>query len=181
MKWMVATDLHGSAYWCEQLLAAMEREQADRLILLGDTLYHGPRNPLPQGHDPKRCAELLNSIKDKVVGVRGNCDASIDQVMLEFPMMADYLLLDLGGKLVFVTHGDQWGESNPPAMAKGGVLLTGHTHVSACNEYEDFLYLNPGSPSLPKDEGHRGYLLLDEQGAVFCEMDGTVYREKKWN
>ena len=181
MKWMVASDLHGSAYWCEKLVEAFEREQADRLILLGDILYHGPRNPLPEGHDPQRCAEILNRIRNRVVAVRGNCDASIDQVMLQFPIMADYMLLDLGEKLVFVTHGDQWGNDAPPAMAKGGVLVTGHTHVSACTVHPDFLYLNPGSPALPKDEGHRGYLLLDSRGAVFCEMDGTVYREKKFD
>ena len=180
MKWMIASDLHGSAYWCEKLVEAFARENADRLILLGDTLYHGPRNPLPEGHNPQRCVELLGALRNKTVGVRGNCDASIDQVLLPFPMMADYLLLDLGGKMAFVTHGDQWGEDNPPAIAKGGVLITGHTHVAACTRHEDFLYLNPGSPALPKDEGHRGYLLVDGEGASFCEMDGTVYRQVKF-
>ena len=177
MKWMVASDIHGSGYWCEKLVEAFAREGADKLLLLGDILYHGPRNPLPEGHDPQRCAALLGEMKEKVVSVRGNCDAAIDQVMLSFPAMADYLLLDLGEKLVFATHGDQWGEENPPAMAKGGVLLTGHTHVSACVDHGDFLYLNPGSAALPKDEGHHGYLLLDKDGTVFCEMDGTVYRK----
>ena len=181
MKMLFASDLHGSAYWCEKLLEAFEREQADRLILLGDILYHGPRNPLPEGHDPQRCAALLNGVKERTVAVRGNCDASIDQVMLQFPIMADYLLLDLGEKMAFVTHGDQWGEDAPPAIVKGGVLVTGHTHVAACRVHPDFLYLNPGSPALPKDEGHRGYLLLDREGATFCEMDGTVYREKKFD
>lgn len=180
MKWMIASDLHGSAHWCEKLLEAFRREGADRLILLGDILYHGPRNPLPQGHDPQRCAALLSEVKDKVVAVRGNCDAAIDQVMLPFPIMADYLLLDLGEKLAFVTHGDQWGEDAPPAMAQGHILVTGHTHVAACTQHEDFLYLNPGSPALPKDEGHRGYLLLDADGAALCEMDGTVYRQTRF-
>ena len=176
MKWMVASDLHGSGLWCERLVEAFHREKADRLLLLGDLLYHGPRNPLPEGHDPKRCVELLSELKDVTVSVRGNCDASVDQMVLPFPVLADYLLLDLGTKLVFATHGDVWTEDNPPAMAKGGVLLTGHTHVSACKEHEDFLYVNPGSTSLPKDEGHQGYLLLDAAGIVFKEMDGTEYR-----
>ena len=140
----------------------------------------GPRNPLPEGHNPQGCVEALSWVKDKTVGVRGNCDAAIDQMLLPFPMMADYLLLDLGEKMAFVTHGDQWGEDAPPAMAKGGVLITGHTHVAACTQHADFLYLNPGSPALPKDEGHRGYLLVDDAGASFCEMDGTVYREVKF-
>ena len=180
MKLMIASDIHGSAKWCAKMIEAWKAERPDRLILLGDLLYHGPRNPLPEGHNPQRCVELLDALRDKTIGVRGNCDASIDQVLLPFPMMADYLLLDLGGKVAFVTHGDQWGEDNPPAMAKGGVLITGHTHVAACVKHDNFLYLNPGSPALPKDEGHRGYLLVDAEGAAFCEMDGTVYREVKF-
>ena len=180
MKWMVASDIHGSAYWCEKLVEAFHREKADRLLLLGDLLYHGPRNPLPKGHDPQKCAALLGELKDCAVSVRGNCEAAVDQVMLPFPIMADYLLLDLGGRLVFATHGDQWGENDPPAMAKGSVLLCGHTHISACTEHENFLYLNPGSVSLPKDEGHRGYILLDADGAVFKELDGTEYRRYKF-
>ena len=177
MKLVIASDIHGSAFWCRKLLEVCEAEQPEKLILLGDILYHGPRNPLPEGHDPQRCVEVLSYLKDKTVAVRGNCDAAIDQVLLPFPIMADYLLLDLGSKLAFVTHGDQWGEDNPPAMAKGGILITGHTHVAACTRHDNFLYLNPGSPALPKDEGHRGYLLVDAVGAAFCEMDGTVYRE----
>ena len=176
MKWMVASDIHGSGYWCEKLVEAFHREKADKLLLLGDILYHGPRNPLPEGHDPKKCVTLLSELKDCTVSVRGNCEASVDQMLLPFPIMADYLLLDLGSRLVFATHGDQWGEKNPPAMAKGGVLLNGHTHVSACTEYEDFLYLNPGSVSLPKDEGHHGYMMMDAEGVIFKELDGTEYR-----
>ena len=180
MKWMVASDIHGSAYWCEELVEAFRREKADRLLLLGDLLYHGPRNPLPKGHDPQKCAALLSELKDCTVSVRGNCEAAVDQMMLPFPVMADYLLLDLGRRLVFATHGDRWGENDPPVMATGGVLLCGHTHISACTEHEDFLYLNPGSVSLPKDEGHRGYILLDADGAVFRELDGTEYRRYKF-
>lgn len=176
MKWMIASDLHGSAHWCEKLVNAFHREGADRLILLGDTLYHGPRNPLPQDYNPQRCVELLDGLRHKTVSVRGNCDAAVDQMLLPFPIMADYLLLDLGNTMAFVTHGDQWGETTPPAMVRGGLLITGHTHVAACVKYEDYLYLNPGSPSLPKDEGHRGYLLLSAEGAQLCEMNGQVYR-----
>lgn len=175
MKWMVASDLHGSGYWCEKLVEAFHREQADRLLLLGDILYHGPRNPLPEGHDPKRCVELLNRVKDVTISVRGNCDASVDQMVLKFPMMSDYILLDMGNQLVFATHGDVWTENNPPDMAKEGILLTGHTHISACSEHEDFLYVNPGSVSLPKDEGHQGYLLMNAKEIIFKEMDGREY------
>ena len=174
---MVASDIHGSGVWCERLVEAFHREKADRLLLLGDILYHGPRNPLPEGYDPQKCASLLNELRDCTVSVRGNCEAAVDQVMLAFPVMADYLLLDLGSRLVFATHGDRCGESNPPPMAKGGVLLCGHTHISACKEYGDFLYLNPGSVSLPKDEGHHGYIILDKNGVRFKEMNGTEYQK----
>ena len=180
MKWMVASDIHGSGRWCEKLTEAFRREEADRLLLLGDLLYHGPRNPLPEGYDPQKCAALLSQLKERTVSVRGNCEAAVDQMMLPFPVMADYLLLDLGSRLVFATHGDRWGEDNPPAMAKRGVLLCGHTHVSACTEHEDLLYLNPGSVTLPKDEGHRGYILLDAGGAVFKELNGAEYRRYKF-
>ena len=176
MKWMVASDLHGSAAACEGLLAAYEREGADKLLLLGDLLYHGPRNPLPAGYDPKRCYELLNECRDEILCVRGNCDAAVDQMVLEFPIMAEYILLQLGRRTVFATHGDLWHPAHPPLLAPDFILLTGHTHHPACDIYPDFLYLNPGSPALPKDTAHRGYLILEESAVAFKELDGTVYR-----
>lgn len=176
MKWMIASDLHGSAYWCEKLVAAFHREKADRLVLLGDTLYHGPRNPLPKGHNPQGCVETLSWVKDKTVGVRGNCDAAIDQVLLPFPMMADYLLLDLGKKMAFVTHGDQWGEDNPPAMAKGNILITGHTHLPALERREGYVYLNPGSVSLPKGGNPPTYMIWEDGTVHLCGMDGERLR-----
>lgn len=176
MRWMVASDLHGSAAVCEQLLNALEREGADRLLLLGDLLYHGPRNPLPEGHDPRRCYEMLNACREKIVCVRGNCDAAVDQMVLEFPIMAEYFLFQLGARTVFATHGDVWHPEHPPLLPPGFILLTGHTHHAACDQFPDFLYLNPGSPALPKGTAHRGYLLLDEHAATFKELCGTVYR-----
>ncbi|MBQ9393683.1 MAG: phosphodiesterase [Oscillospiraceae bacterium] len=176
MKWMVASDLHGSASVCRQLADALEREQADRLLLLGDLLYHGPRNPLPEGHDPLRCTQILNNMRDRILCVRGNCDAAVDQMVLEFPIMAEYFLFQLGGRTVFATHGDLWHPEHPPLLPPGFILLTGHTHHAACDVFPEFLYLNPGSPALPKGTQHRGYLLLDDGAAVFKELDGTVYR-----
>ena len=108
--------------------------------------------------------------------MRGNCEAAVDQMVLQFPVLAEYMLLRLGKKLVFATHGDVYNPENLPPLAKGGILLTGHTHVPACDVYPEFLYLNPGSVSLPKDERKRkGYILLDDEGAVFKELDGTEY------
>lgn len=176
MRWLVASDIHGSATACRRVLDAFVREKADGLLLLGDLLYHGPRNPLPEGHDPKQCVQMLNEYRDYIAAVRGNCEAAVDQMVLQFPVMADYMLLQLGGRRIFATHGDVYNPEHLPPLAKGGILLTGHTHVPACDIYSDFVYLNPGSVSLPKDEQkHKGYILLDDTGAVFKELDGTEY------
>ena len=176
MRLLAASDIHGSATACRRVLEAFEREKAEGLLLLGDLLYHGPRNPLPEGHDPKECVRLLNEHRDHIAAVRGNCEAAVDQMVLQFPVLADYMLLQLGKKLIFATHGDVYNPDNLPPLAKGGILLTGHTHVPACDVYPDFVYLNPGSVSLPKDEQkRRGYILLDDEGAVFKDLDGTEY------
>ncbi|MBQ2061951.1 MAG: phosphodiesterase [Oscillospiraceae bacterium] len=178
MKWMVASDLHGSATVCEKLLEAFRRESADKLLLLGDLLYHGPRNPLPEGYDPKQCCELLNGYRSEILCVRGNCDAEVDQMVLEFPIMADYLLLQLGRHTVFATHGHVWHPEHPPLMGPGFILLCGHTHHAACDLFPDFLYLNPGSPALPKGSDHRGYLVLEEDRVTFKMLDGGTYWER---
>ena len=171
MRWLAASDIHGSATACRRVLAGFEREKAEGLLLLGDILYHGPRNPLPEGHNPKECIRLLNEYRNHIAAVRGNCEAAVDQMVLQFPVLAEYMLLRLGKKLVFATHGDVYNPEHLPPLAKGGILLTGHTHVPACD-----VYLNPGSVSLPKDERKRkGYILLDDEGAVFKELDGTEY------
>ena len=179
-KWLIASDLHGSAYYANALLDAYAREGAERLILLGDILYHGPRNDLPRDYAPKEVIALLSAYKNDIFAVRGNCDTEVDQMVLPFPILADYAVITAGNRTVYLTHGHKYGKDNPPPHKTGDIVLAGHTHVVANVDCGDFIYLNPGSPSLPKDEGHRGYLLLDEQGAVFCEMDGTVYREVKF-
>ncbi|WP_455581444.1 phosphodiesterase [Dysosmobacter sp.] len=177
MKWMIASDLHGSALYGELLLTAYRREGADRLVLLGDLLYHGPRNDLPAGYDPKRLAGMLNAMRREIFCVRGNCDAEVDQMVLEFPILAEYALLDLGGLVVFAAHGHHFHEKNPPPMGKGDVLLCGHTHVPACIDHGDYVYMNPGSVSIPKEGSVRGYMTLE--GGVFRWRDlaGGLLRE----
>lgn len=175
MKWMIASDIHGSAYWCRKLLDAFKREEADRLILLGDLLYHGPRNALPRDYAPMEVAEMLNGIKDRLLAVRGNCDAEIDQMVLEFPMMADYALLDLGERLIFVTHGHLYNSEKLPPMPGGGILLHGHTHVPACEKIGECYYLNPGSVSIPKNGSPNGYMTLCGGEAHWKGMEGKVY------
>ena len=178
MKWMIASDLHGSAYYCKQMMDAFDREHADRLLLLGDLLYHGPRNDLPRDYAPKQVIPLLNSMRTKLVCVRGNCDAEVDQMVLEFPVLADYCVLPVGRRLVYATHGHVYNLKNLPPLAAGDVLLHGHTHVPAWTPFGDGnLYLNPGSLSIPKEASPHGYMTLEDSTFRWKELDGTVYHE----
>ena len=137
MKYLIASDIHGSAYWTERLCAAIEAEQPDRIVLLGDLLYHGPRNDLPEEYDPRAVIAMLNAEKEHLLCVRGNCDAEVDQMVLQFPIMADYALLPLESGTVYATHGHVYGEDNPPPLVPGDILLCGHTHIPACNKHEE--------------------------------------------
>ena len=168
MKWMIASDLHGSAFYCRQMLDAFEREGADRLLLLGDLLYHGPRNDLPRDYAPKEVIPLLNGAKAKLFCVRGNCEAEVDQMVLEFPVLADYCILPVGQKLVYATHGHSYNTKNPPPLMPGDILLHGHTHVRR-NEYRNGVYLmNPGSAAQPRDGMPPSYAYIDyEKGGIF--------------
>lgn len=178
MKWMVASDLHGSAYYTEKVLMAYKKEGAERLVLLGDLLYHGPRNDLPRDYAPKKVIAMLNEAADELLCVRGNCEAEVDQMVLQFPVMAEYAVFVIGKTTYFATHGHRFNKENPPKLKEGDVLLHGHTHVTAdeiCHavgprgEYT-YRYLNPGSVSIPKENTKRGYLILTEDGAEFKEL-----------
>ena len=152
MKLMIASDLHGSAYYTHQLLDAWDREGAPRLFLLGDILYHGPRNDLPEGYAPKEVLAMLNDRRDRIFCVRGNCDGEVDQMVLDFPIMADYAVLTEGKRLIYATHGHVYNTAHLPPLQPGDILLHGHTHVPAWQAFgEGNLYLNPGSVSLPKE------------------------------
>ena len=179
MKWMIASDLHGSARYCRQMVEAFEREGADRLLLLGDLLYHGPRNDLPDGYAPKEVIPLLNGLKPKLCCVRGNCEAEVDQMVLSFPVMADYCILPVGETLVYATHGHIYNKKNLPPLAPGDVLLHGHTHVPAWETFGDgTLYLNPGSLSIPKENSPHSYMTLKENLFQWKELaSGEVYHE----
>ena len=177
MKFFIASDIHGSAYYCEKMLEAYKNEKADKLVLLGDILYHGPRNDLPEGYAPKKVIEMLNPLKDEIICVRGNCDAEVDQMVLNFPIMADYALLPIGEKTVFITHGHKFNKDNLPSLKKGDILLHGHTHVPVCEEYENFTYINPGSVSIPKENSGHGYMVLDGNEFTWKIFDGEEYRK----
>lgn len=177
MKWMIASDIHGSAYYCRELLAAAEREGAAKLLLLGDVLYHGPRNDLPRDYAPKQVIEMLNGIKEKLLCVRGNCDTEVDQMVLDFPILADYAILAVGERMIYATHGHVYNEQKLPPLGKGDVLLHGHTHVPKCVEHEEYLYINPGSVSIPKENSPHGYLLLEGTHLTWKSLDGVPYME----
>ena len=175
MKWMIASDLHGSAYYCRKMLEAFEREGVDRLFLLGDLLYHGPRNDLPREYAPKEVIPLLNGKKEKLLCVRGNCDAEVDQMVLEFPVLADYAVLPVGQRLIYATHGHIYHVKNLPPLAPGDVLLHGHTHVPAWTEFgQGNLYLNPGSVSIPKEDSPHSYMTLEGNTMQWKELESSA-------
>lgn len=174
MKWLIASDIHGSAYWCERMLELFKREKADVLVLLGDILYHGPRNELPRDYNPKKVIALLNDFANgtpceephRILCVRGNCDAEVDQMVLGFPIMADYGVIELGGRFVYLTHGHVYGEDNPPKLRKGDILIQGHTHIQRCVEKDGIMFLNPGSVSIPKGDGYNGCIVFDDEAVA---------------
>lgn len=176
MKYLIASDIHGSAYYCKKLLERFEAEQADRLLLLGDVLYHGPRNDLPKEYAPKEVISMLNAYKDSILCVRGNCDTEVDQMVLEFPIMADYCLLSEGNRLIMATHGHQFNLANPPKLKAGDILLHGHTHVPANVPTETFRYLNPGSVSIPKENSPHSCMLLENGSFIWKDLDGREYQ-----
>jgi putative phosphoesterase len=178
MKLMIASDIHGSAFFCEKLLGAFDREQAGRMLLLGDLLYHGPRNELPRGYEPKRAIEMLNGIKDRLLCVRGNCDAEVDQMVLDFPIMADYCILTAGKRLIYATHGHRFNMDCPPPLLPGDILLHGHTHIPSWEKFgSENLCLNPGSVSIPKAGSAHGYMLLDGSRFSWRSLEGETYHE----
>lgn len=174
MKLMIASDIHGSAYYCEKLLERYREEEADKLLLLGDILYHGPRNDLPRDYAPKRVIELLNALKDEILCVRGNCDTEVDQMVLSFPVLADYAILCIEGVTLYATHGHVYNEQNLPSLSKGDFLLNGHTHIPKCTPHETYTYLNPGSVSIPKENSHHGYMILENGEFTWKDLDGKV-------
>lgn len=179
MKLMIASDIHGSEYYCEKLLDRYREEKADKLILLGDILYHGPRNDLPKGYNPKGVIQLLNQCKEEILCVRGNCEAEVDQMVLEFSVLSDSMILYLDNRMVFATHGHVFNKENLPKLKKGDILLHGHTHVQALEEYNGYLYLNPGSVSIPKNGNEHSYMVYENATYTIKNLDGKDINSMK--
>lgn len=174
MKLFIASDIHGSAYYCEKMVEAYQRENAGKMLLLGDILYHGPRNDLPEQYDPKRVIAMLNEMSHSILCVRGNCDAEVDQMVLKFPIMAEYCLLVVNDRTVFATHGHVFHPGALPPLGQGDILLNGHTHVPACKDDGTYTYLNPGSVSIPKENSVHGYMILENNTFTWKDLDGRI-------
>ena len=174
---LIASDIHGDANTAERLVEIYKASGAEKLLLLGDILYHGPRNDLPAGYAPKKVIELLNPLKNEILAVRGNCDTEVDQMVLSFPILADYAYLSLDGLRIFATHGHKFNTDSLPPLAKGDILLHGHTHVPVAIEFgEDNLYINPGSLSIPKESSPKSYILYENGVFSFRTLEGEEYK-----
>ena len=182
MKLLIASDIHGSAYYCRMLLEAFEKENADKMLLLGDILYHGPRNDLPKDYAPKEVIAMLNPLKDKILCVRGNCDTEVDQMVLDFPVLADYAVISADDTVIYATHGHKYNEENLPPLAKGDFLLCGHTHIPKINKHENYTYLNSGSVSIPKENSAHSYMIFENGNFVWKNLEnGEMFMELLYN
>lgn len=179
MKVMIASDIHGSAYYCKKLIEAYQSEKPDKLIILGDVLYHGPRNDLPKEYAPKQVITMLNDMKENLLCIRGNCDTEVDQMVLEFPVLADYAVLFIDNKSIYLTHGHKYNESNPLPMAKGSIMMNGHTHVPKYVEYEDYTFINPGSVSIPKENSPHSYVIITGEECTFKDVETLLEYDKR--
>lgn len=170
MRLMFASDIHGSAYYAKKLKKAFEEEKPDKLILLGDLLYHGPRNELPKEYEPKAVIEILNSMKKHILCVRGNCDSEVDQMVLDFPIMAEYAVVFADGKSMYLTHGHKL--ESLPAMHEDDFLIHGHTHIQAMEKQGKVMYINPGSISIPKNGNKHSYMIYEDGSFTIYGFDG---------
>lgn len=176
MKLMFISDIHGSLYWLQMTLDKVQVEQPDQLILLGDYMYHGPRNPLPDGYDPAGVAEALNQYTSQIIGIRGNCDSEVDQMLLQFPMMGDDVQLYVDGRRIYVTHGHGYSIDKLPQLNAGDVLIQGHTHVPVADIKDGIYVLNPGSISLPKENYANSYGILENNIFTVKDFDNQTIK-----
>ena len=175
MKLLIASDIHGDIESAEILVKAFKESKCDKILLLGDILYHGPRNNLPGRYSPKEVIDLLNEYKDKIISVRGNCDTEVDQMVLKFPILADYSVIYLDGLTMYATHGHNYNETTPPPLAEGDLLLHGHTHVIRCEKFGNGnTYLNPGSITLPKENCPRSYMIYENRTFAVYDHDSKL-------
>ena len=175
MKLFIASDIHGSYFYAEKMIEAYRKEKCDKLVLLGDVLYHGPRNDLPKEYAPKKVITLLNELKDEIIAIRGNCDAEVDQMVLEFPIMDDYKIIDVDGIKICITHGHVYNEEKHP-QEDFQVLLSGHTHIPKKIKVGKIICMNPGSVSIPKENSHHGYMIFENGKFLWKDFERKEVR-----
>lgn len=171
---MFASDLHGSAIYCQKMIEAYREEKAEKLILLGDLLYHGPRNDIPEGYAPKEVIQMLNDIKEELLCVRGNCDSEVDQMVLEFPILAEYMTIFERNRMFFITHGHKYHLMALPPLNRNDILIHGHTHIQAMDTTPECTYINPGSVTLPKDGNKNSYMIYENGVFTIKGFEGNV-------
>jgi len=177
MKLFFMSDIHGSIHFLNRALERFEEEKADYMVILGDELYHGARNPLPLEYNPKKVAEILNSLSDRIIAVRGNCDSEVDEMVIDFPIMATYSTILYDNKRLFLTHGHIYNESNMPKLRDGAVLIYGHTHIPKAEKVGNIYIINPGSITFPKEDNPHTYGVLEGNVFKIKDLDGNVFKE----
>ena len=170
MKLLICSDVHGSSYYMEKVISAFNEKKCDKIVILGDLLYHGPRNDLPHGHHPKGVIKLVNEYKEKIIMVKGNCEAEVDQMVLEFPIN-ELVYMNVCDRDCYFTHGHKYGPSNPLPACKGSLVFYGHTHVTKHEDIDGVSYINPGSTSLPKQNTKNGFIVFDGQNIEFYDIE----------
>ena len=170
MKIVIASDLHGSAYYAQKLMDICYREDADKLILLGDIYNHGPRNGLPKDYQPMKVAEILNGVKENLIVIKGNCDSEVDTMISEFDFVQDMVLLS-GDKTVFLTHGHMYNKENMPKTHFNAIIY-GHFHTGFIERQNDVVVANTGSLSLPKNQTANSYILLENRTIILKDLEG---------
>ncbi len=179
MKLFFISDIHGSIDDLNWAIKKFQESSSDYLIILGDQLYHGPRNPLPDSYNPAEVSKVLNKYKDKIIAVRGNCDSEVDQMLLEYPTMADYTILIVDNLRFFLTHGHIYNKDNKPSITANTILCHGHTHLPVAEKIEDFYLFNPGSITLPKGEYKKSYGLYENHVLKVVDLEGKIIKEIK--
>ncbi len=176
MKLFIISDVHGSLYYLKKALENYEKEEADYIVILGDALYHGPRNPLPREYNPKEVASLLNDYKEKIIAVRGNCDSEVDQMMLDYPMMSEYAIILFNNRKLFLTHGHLYNKDKLPNLNENDVLIHGHTHIPVAEKLDKIYLLNPGSITLPKENNPNSYAILQNHLFEIKDLEGNIIK-----
>ncbi|MDT8718109.1 phosphodiesterase [Clostridium sp. 19966] len=177
MKLFFISDIHGSIYYLKKAFECFKQERADGIILLGDSLYHGPRNPLPKEYNPKEVSDLLNEYKENIIAVRGNCDSEVDAALLNYPMMSDYSFILFGERRVFLTHGHLYNPDKLPALKQGDIFAYGHTHIYQAENVNGIFLINPGSVSLPKAGNTHTYGILRESSFEIKDLEGKEIKK----